>query len=424
MTKERMNRWVFLIVFSVLLVCITSAAAETFVGGDSNSNGQYQITLIVNPDGSQTLSYAGVINGAEGGSITAPESSNSVESYGADGIDPVQVQELEMSGSYGYALLTGWDAEGNRAAVETGFTNSDHVYVYQEIGPAVSDPDPKPKAVATTIEISGIEAYQEVCSRSFDTIYANANATNIDGSYAIVSASAQGSQNSEPALFGYGYGHSMFRVEQSSGTGGSIDGSESYELPSFSGSTTWATQEGKIKNVDSASVSAFASTVDGYSSGISGWITDGTIEFGGHCWYPMSASAGKSLNPFVDIYKTEVSGTIDTKSQQGGVSSFVTNPNGDSASVSSQWTWNRGYNPSEISSELKAFTQKTPTKSVIVSELELDLPRKGYSGSVSAENSIDGLNSRNFGKYSDYEASAGIVYHDSALVASWNGIHH
>ena len=70
------NGLVLLLVFGMMLVCITSVAAETYTAGDSNSNGQYQITLIVNPDGSESLSYAGVV----GGEITHHDDFSSGES--------------------------------------------------------------------------------------------------------------------------------------------------------------------------------------------------------------------------------------------------------------------------------------------------------------------------------------------------------
>jgi hypothetical protein len=437
MIKERRHMWILLSVLTVMLVCITIVTAETYTAGDSNSNGQYQITLIVNPDGSQTLSYGGVVTGEGGGGIESYPSTNSHSGVSSDGIDPVLTQDLDMSGSYGYALLTGVDANGNKAAVETGFTNSDHVSVYQEIGPEVNFLGPVHENEVSTISSSGIEAYQEVCSHSFDTIYSNAYATNTDGSSAMVSASAQGSQNA-PALFGFGYGCSKFCLEQSAGAGGDITATTTGDpitLPLLS--HTWASQDGKIKNVDSASVSAFASSPNGYASVIAAGVTDGTIEFcnqrntkgqsyGGDGSDQITASTSSSGN---GLYETEAFGNIRTKSQQGSVTSFVSGPNGDSASALSQWTWNNTHcnYPLWVYADPEASTRQNATRSVIVTEL--DLCRSWwYTGSISAENSIGGAETPvNFGPGTsvhdwDFEAGAGIKKYTSGTVRNWKYI--
>ena len=107
----------------------------------------------------------------------------------------------------------------------------------------------------------------------------------MDGSSAIVSANANGRDIDVDTVSGtYGrendYGYSMFKANQNAGVGEDISGSTLYGdgiLPGY----TWASQEGKIKNVDSATVSAFASTPNGDASLIQAWIANGTLEFGG-----------------------------------------------------------------------------------------------------------------------------------------------
>ena len=190
MKRRHMNNgWALFLLMSAILVCITSVAAETYTSGDANSNGEYQIVLTVNPDGSQTLSYAGVVGGeitphGEENSIGSGSIESDVEQEGTD-----TVQNLNMDGAYGYALLSGVDADGNMAAVETGFTNSEFVHVLQVIGNAIHSTVGTSEPVE---ESSGIEAFQHIWSPAFDSIYSNGYATNADGSSAIVSANAHG----------------------------------------------------------------------------------------------------------------------------------------------------------------------------------------------------------------------------------------
>ena len=268
--------WVFLLVFGAILVCITSVSAETYYAGDANGNGQYQITLIVNPDGSQTLSYAGVV----GGEITQEGDYNSVESVGADPVDPsILEQNLGMDGSYGYALLTGKDSDGNGAAVETGFTNSDGVQVHQVIGTTIQSVGGSSNvglsAESSGLVVSGIGASQSVFSRKFDTIYANTYATNTDGSGATVSANAQGTQSCEPSVLPgtqNGRGHSMFGVDQDAAAG-QITYNDIFVSGAIAG------QNGYISNVNSATTAASASGSDESSAGAFAGITDGTLDF-------------------------------------------------------------------------------------------------------------------------------------------------
>ena len=118
------------------------------------------------------------------------------------------------------------DANGNKAAVETGFTNSDFVHVYQEIGPAYFNNVPfSPEIVGSLVGSSGIEAFQHVWSPSFDSIYADAYALNADGSGAIVSANANGRDIDVDIASGtYGkesdFRYSMFKANQNAGVGG------------------------------------------------------------------------------------------------------------------------------------------------------------------------------------------------------------
>ena len=158
---------------------------------------------------------------------------------------------------------------------------------------------------------------------------------------------------------------------------------------------TWASQEGKIENVDSAMVSAFASTPNGDASIIQAWIANGTLEFGGGKHkagidYPyngdqMTAAALSLNNKF---YLTQASGEFETRSQQGGVTSFVSGSNGDSASVASQWVWNKTCRPSWVYSDLQATTVQSPSVSVIAAESETDHLR-GYIVTTTAENSLN-----------------------------------
>ena len=95
------NGLTLLLVFGVILVCVTSVAAETYYAGDSNGNGHYQITLIINPDGSESLSYAGVV----GGEITSQGDFGTGQSQGVllnpePQNDFYQEQDLKMDGLY------------------------------------------------------------------------------------------------------------------------------------------------------------------------------------------------------------------------------------------------------------------------------------------------------------------------------------
>jgi hypothetical protein len=421
------NGWLLLLVFGMMLVCITSVAADTYTAGDSNSNGEYQITLIVNPDGSQTLSYAGVV----GGTIASQGENPSVEGYqstesggGGSGciVDPVLNQSLDMSGSYGYALLTGKNADGTGAAVETGFTNSDEVLINQQIGTAIRHW----KEYATdggSDESSRIAAYQRVSAPLFGTIYANAYASNADGSIATVSASAQGGQTTwddsgdkVSEVDSYGYVPSLFQVDQSSRVYGSI---------------TKASQDVDIEGVSSASASAFASTSNGDSSFINAWITNGSLttdyrggkggeDYSGYSYGQMSAIA---LNFNNEFYLTKASGDISTQSQQGGVTSSVTGSYGNSASVDSNWTLKHscgGSGPfgSWVQSDLEAKTTQTPSVSVITAESEID-HLWGYKVSTTAENSRQ-FKSKVYHYAWDVDAKAGMVYDENGVIlAKW-----
>jgi hypothetical protein len=413
------NVWVLLLVFGAILVSATSVAAETYTAGDSNSNGQYQITLIVNPDGSETLSYAGVVGGTiidnPPNEIYQPAESVGVGSESI--IEPVLSQDLDMSGSYGYALLTGKNADGTGAAVETGFTNSDEVLVYQEIGNTNHCiPGPTNAEVSSPLIASGIVAYQSIFAPTFDTIYANAYASNADGSTATVSASAQGGNTVSDFT-----PHKQSGVDSDNKVVPSL-----FQVDQFSciyGRTTQAGQNVEIKGVDSANVSAFASTSNGYSSEISAWVINGSLTTGrggshegidGRSSGQMTATVSKIFNTIT----TDASGQIETQSQQGGETSSVTGPNGDSAVVSSQWVWKKpSYGCySEVSSTLEATTIQNSLLlhlNSISADMSLELPRSkkvgDYSGSITADTSLTNFKTKNFGNSKDASGSAGII---------------
>ena len=131
----------------------------------------------------------------------------------------------------------------------------------------------------------------------------------------------------------------------------------------------------------------------------------------------MTATALSLNNEF---YLTQASGEVETKSQQGGVTSFVAGSNGDSASATSHWIWNKTYCPSWVYSDLQAVTVQTPSVSVIAAESDTDHLR-GYTVSSIAENSLH-TKSRVFNYARDVDVKAGMVNVDGTVVAKWTKI--
>jgi len=182
---------------------------------------------------------------------------------------------------------------------------------------------------------------------------------------------------------------------------------------------SYSGEEGEIKNVDSAYVAAGATSPTGYSSGIYGWANSGTLEFdyvGAKAW----TNSWKSV--------TETEADIDTRSLQGGVQSIATSPNGNSASVISNWTWYFGCHPNWVYTDAEASTTEKSYKNEI--EVEENIYRNYfYTGSTTAQNSLQDPRSIDWGYGTDIHAKhvgggAGIeTYTSSGNVHDWRYVY-
>ena len=387
MREKNKNCWGIKLTLGLCLLCVTAffilpVQADYWAG--ISDNGQYQVTINTNADGSTTLQGAAV---GPGGSIEQLSDCNNNEAVASGEVpaDNGVSQDLNLTGPSGWAEVAAKDPSGNQAAAEVEFTTSGlgSVYVRQYANPITNFDAVGTYSVENPafMPVTGAVAGQKVSSHDFSWIEATTNSINADGSTAEVIAEATSSDIPTKTYQSDRYDSSMFKVYQGAealtlGTG--IEDTYTGYSGGYDKLPTYAYQWGEIKHADTADVSAGSSIPQGFTSLVTGSVNNGNLKF------YMDAAAGQSYCG--SSYKTTADGKIEANGASGTASAISTGPNGQFASVVTLFN-KTCHAKKSIEFDLSASGKLSDDGySKIKVENEVNKPR-GYFGNITAMNS-------------------------------------